>query len=433
MAGRRVLVLGFGAIVPATLHLLTQYTKVPRESILVLVADPQSGELAKRAGFAFQVAWLTPANYEIILSALLAPEDVLLNLTYGVSSIDLIILCQRKRVLYLDTSIETWNTSDASAPMSSFDRRLLALGHAARSAPGSSALICHGANPGLITHFVKRALLEVSAALSGWRLAPPSNSTGWATLARDLGVAAINISEMDSQEAVSAALAGESRNTWSVDGLLEEFREVTGLAWGSNEPPPTDDWMDRMVHKQCELLRLGCTASSVLAMSWTPSCGAFEGFLVPHPEIFSIAQYLTLPAAPGVPRYQPTVKFVYRPCPDARSAVRFAVAGLRSAGAKRILMDDISSGGNELGAVILFKEKSRIFWFGSQLDINNARALCRGANATTLQVAAGVVGGFVWLIDNPSEGIVEPEQIDHELVLEIAQACLGQLSGCWVW
>ena len=49
--------------------------------------------------------------------------------------------------------------------------------------------------------------------------------------------------------------------------------------------------------------------------------------------------------------------------------------------------------------------------------------------ATSLQVAAGVLGGVVWAMRNPDAGVVEPDDVDHESVLAIARPYLGELVG----
>ena len=56
------------------------------------------------------------------------------------------------------------------------------------------------------------------------------------------------------------------------------------------------------------------------------------------------------------------------------------------------MMDEITSGIDELG-VLLMGHGLTTYWTGSQLDIHEARKLVPGQNATTLQVAAAVLGG----------------------------------------
>jgi homospermidine synthase len=52
-------------------------------------------------------------------------------------------------------------------------------------------------------------------------------------------------------------------------------------------------------------------------------------------------------------------------------------------------------------------------------------------NATTLQTAAGVLAGMVWVLDHDGCGVVEPEAMDFERVLDVARPYLGELVGVW--
>ena len=66
---------------------------------------------------------------------------------------------------------------------------------------------------------------------------------------------------------------------------------------------------------------------------------------------------------------------------------------------KRILMDDISKGIDELG-VLLAGHKKNAYWYGSQLSVEQARTLAPCNNATSLQVAVAVLSGLVWAMEN---------------------------------
>ena len=69
------------------------------------------------------------------------------------------------------------------------------------------------------------------------------------------------------------------------------------------------------------------------------------------------------------------------------------------------------------------------YWFGSTLSVEEARKLAPYNSATSLQVVAGVLSGILWALDNPNAGLVEPEDIDHEFVLNVAKPYLGKLEG----
>ncbi|MCE7917512.1 MAG: hypothetical protein P0107_07775 [Nitrosomonas sp.] len=59
------------------------------------------------------------------------------------------------------------------------------------------------------------------------------------------------------------------------------------------------------------------------------------------------------------------------------------------------------------------------------LSIEQARDLAPYNNATSLQVAAGILGGTVWAIENPESGIVEPDEMSFERILQVATPYLG--------
>ena len=71
------------------------------------------------------------------------------------------------------------------------------------------------------------------------------------------------------------------------------------------------------------------------------------------------------------------------------------------------------------------------YWYGSRLSIDEARKLAPHNNATSLQVTAAVLAGVIWAIENPRAGIVEPDEMDHERVLEIARPYLGEVVGVY--
>jgi homospermidine synthase len=91
---------------------------------------------------------------------------------------------------------------------------------------------------------------------------------------------------------------------------------------------------------------------------------------------------------------------------------------------QRILSDEIISGEDELGCLLMGHDFNS-WWIGSVLDIETARKLVPNQNATTLQVAAGVVSGIIYMVRHPQEGYCSPENLNHREILEIARPYLG--------
>jgi homospermidine synthase len=91
-------------------------------------------------------------------------------------------------------------------------------------------------------------------------------------------------------------------------------------------------------------------------------------------------------------------------------------------------MDDITHGIDELG-MLLAGHKKNAYWYGSQLSIQEARNLAPHNNATSLQVTVAVLSGMIWAMENPNQGIVEPDEMDFRRNLEICIPYLGLITG----
>src|SRR3954467_7183180 len=162
----RLVIVGFGSIGQGVLPLLLRHIDLRPDQITVITAELRGHEVAKEYGVRFVETALTRDNYRTVLDSWLGPGDFLLNVSVDVSSVALIELCREKRALYLDTCIEPWpgGYTDPNLPPSArsnyaLRESALALRAAARGPP---AVITHGPNPGLVSHFVKQALLDIA-------------------------------------------------------------------------------------------------------------------------------------------------------------------------------------------------------------------------------------------------------------------------------
>jgi homospermidine synthase len=292
-----------------------------------------------------------------------------------------------------------------------------------------TAVLTHGVNPGLVSHFVKQALLDLAdALLPVTERGEPGDRAGWAALARRLGVRVIHIAERDTQVANLPKRPGEFVNTWSIEGFAGEGCQPAELGWGSHE---------RHFPADGRRHGYGCDAAIFLerpgiatrVRSWTPLEGPYHGFLVTHGESISIADYLTVRDGAAV-AYRPTVHYAYHPCDDAVLSIHeLAGKGWHLQTQRRELADDLIVGGMDELGVLLAGHAKNAYWFGSRLTIEQTRQFCPLNNATSLQTAAGVLGGVVWAMRHPRAGIVDPEEMDWREVLEVARPYLGEMAG----
>jgi homospermidine synthase len=434
--GRLVLV-GFGCIGQGLLPLILRHIGISPAMITVVAADAAGRAVAEQAGVRLLTQALRPENTRQVLDPLLGRGDFLINVAVDVSSLALIGYARSRDALYLDTSIEPWpggydDPTLALAARTNYALREQALALRADSPAQPTAVVTHGANPGLVSHFVKRALLDL-AAEAGLAVSTPRQREGWAEIARSLGVRTIHIAERDTQVSGLRRQAGEFVNTWSVDGFISEAQQPCELGWGSHERRLPRDACRHGSGSQAAiyLQRAGCATR---VRSWTPGGGPFHGFAITHGESISIADYLSVGSGEA-PSYRPTVHYAYQPCDDALLSLHeFSARNYLRQERKRILLDDIAPGGiDELG-VLLAGHARNAYWFGSQLSIDEARRLAPHNSATTLQVCAAALAAIIWAIENPARGIVEPDEMDFERVLQVCLPYLGRVIGaCTEW
>ncbi|MBL8670727.1 MAG: homospermidine synthase [Alphaproteobacteria bacterium] len=429
----RIVMIGFGSIGQGVLPLILRHLDVTPDRIRIVTASERGLDVAADYGVAVHLWPLTPDNYRQVLEPLLREGDFLLNLSVDVSSTALVQLAREKGALYLDTCIEPWAGGYTDPSLSPSERSNYALREKALALRGNgavapTAVLTHGANPGLVSHFVKQALLDIAAAL-GTVMPAPTTREGWALLAQHLGVKAIHIAERDTQVANVPKQRGEFVNTWSIDGFVGEGCQPAELGWGTHER----HWPSGAARHAfgCDAaIYLNRPGASTRVRTWTPMEGPFHGFLVTHNESISIADFYTLRDGAAV-MYRPTVHYAYHPCDDAVLSVHeLAGKSWSQPPRQRLMMDEIVSGTDELGVLLMGHGKGA-YWYGSQLSIEEARALCPHNNATSLQVTAAVLAGMIWAIENPEAGIVEADEMDHARILEICRPYLGKLVGAY--
>jgi homospermidine synthase len=272
---------------------------------------------------------------------------------------------------------------------------------------------------------LKQALLD----LAGPDSVAPTEQRSWARLAQRLGVRVIHVAEHDTQVSRSPKRCNEFVNTWSIDGFVSEGLQPAELGWGTHERhfPPDGARHARGCRAAIHLNRPG---AGTQVRSWTPLEGPYHGFLITHAESISIADHLTVGDREH-PAYRPTVHYAYHPCDDAALSLHeLAGRQWQQQDHKRLLRDDIIEGRDELGMLLMGHARGA-YWYGSQLTVAQARALCPYNNATSLQVAAPIMAGVVWALNHPDRGILEPDDLPYDEMLELAKPYLGTVTGVY--
>lgn len=429
----RLVVIGCGSIGQGVLPLILRHIEIEPAQITIITADERGRDVAEKYGIQFINRPLTRDDFRDRLTPMLRKGDFLLNLSVDVSSIALVELCRDLGVLYQDTCIEPWAGGYTDPELSPSLRSNYALREEMLrlrvDGPAPTALVTHGANPGLVSHFVKQALLNI-AADTGLTVERPTDRKGWGELAARLGVKVMHIAERDTQVGATPKQVDEFVNTWSVDGFVSEGCQPAELGWGSHEKEMPADGRRHEFGSDAAIYLMRPGASQKVR-TWTPNEGPFQGFLITHNESISIADYFTVKAEDGAVTYRPTVHYAYHPC-DAAVLSLHELAGKNweMQSRSRLMVAELTGGIDELG-VLLAGHAKGAYWYGSQLSITEARELAPHNSATSLQVTSTVLAGMIWALENPGRGIVEPDEIDFDRILEIAKPYLGPVVGVY--
>ncbi len=434
--------LGCGSVAQCTIPLLIDDLGIAPSSIHIVdfVDNRHRVADALTKGVTYESGRLTRENLDEFLSTRCKDGDILLDLAWNIDCPTILQWCHDHNVRYLNTSVEVWDPYDDLASTDPRDRTLYVRHQDLRRLkakwghPGATAVVEHGANPGLVSHFVKRALSEMSARMltdgraRGDRAAAIESALNAGTfnqLAMLTGTKVIHISERDTQLAVEPKRVNEFVNTWSVDGLYEEGIAPAELGWGTHEKTlPNNAWQ----HEDDGPRNQICIAQPGMetwVRSWVPA-GEIRGLVIRHGESYTMSDHLTV-WNDGRATYRPTVHYAYCPSDVAIMSIHeLLMRNYEMQPEQRILNDEIVQGEDQLG-VLLMGHDYNAWWTGSILDIHEARRKVPHQSATTLQVAASVLAAVKWMIAEPMQGIKVPDELPHDFILDAASPYLGTI------
>ena len=436
----KILVIGCGGVSQCLLPMLIKHLDMPCENITIMdmVDNRHRIEDVLKSGIHYVIDKITQDNMAQKLSEYIGNGDIIIDLAWNIDCCEILTWCHENIVRYINTSIELWNPYEDAETTNPIDRTLYVRHMKIREMisnwknnKGATAVLEHGANPGLVSHFTKDALETMAIEVVNNK--PPDARTieiekalslkQFNKLSQLLDVKVIHISERDTQITNKPKKVNEFVNTWSVEGFYEEGIAPAELGWGTHERTLP---INAHVHNYgpCNQICIAQMGIKTKVRSCIPS-GEIVGMVIRHGEAFTISDYLTVWDG-YKPVYRPTVHYAYCPSDSAiLSLHELEMRQFKIQDSIRILEDDIISGDDELG-VLLMGHDFESWWTGSKLNINETRQLVPNQNATTLQVAASVLGALFWMIDNPNEGINVPDDLPHKEILKVAKPYLGE-------
>ncbi|KAI9344409.1 Saccharopine dehydrogenase-domain-containing protein [Obelidium mucronatum] len=415
---------------------------------------------------------------------------ILIDLTVGIGCSDVVKWCAREGVCYVNTALELWEDAELNGDWlkrfketgdftGARDRTLFArqsdlktLIEDKENYPRFTAVIDHGMNPGLVSHFTKLSLVKIakdvlircaemiasSNAICSLRDAVRTNN--YAVLAQILSLKTIHISEKDTQVPIIPKSSDEFLSTWSPAGFHEEGLDPVQVGWGTHERDTMNAGDAFEFGPQLVFAKRGIDV--VMKSFVGGGLGEIQGYNIPHSEGATIAQFLSVVEKSEKMEdkvlYRPTVHYVYSPpqcAVESWSQVLTQSTKHKIHEKTRVLEGrDIQSGGKDAVGVLMIFETSPLnavlerergqdiangekkpwyFWAGSVLDVDRVAEDFKNNGVpapTTVQVCSSIMSVVKWMLkgeDNRQRGLLWPEQLPSEEIMEYAEPWLGHV------
>ena len=186
-----IVMIGFGSIGKGTLPLIERHFNYDKSRFVVIDPEDKDRKLLDDRGIRFIHQAVTRENYRKLLGPLLKDgggQGFCVNLSVDTSSVDIMEFCREIGALYIDTVVEPWpgfyfDSKLGPEARSNYALRETVLAARRKSPGGTTAVSCCGANPGMVSWFVKQALLNIADDLK-LKFKEPKSREEWGRLAK---------------------------------------------------------------------------------------------------------------------------------------------------------------------------------------------------------------------------------------------------------
>ena len=255
---KKVFLLGYGSVGKCFAEI---FMKNHKNTPLVVLDKNEFKEPNKK--FQYIQKKISPDNI-MELNNYLQPGDTMIDLSCDIDVMETWSICMNKGVTYLNTSMENWEEND---DLVSYPKDLEEMYNSTEGArhdsvtqhslwnreKGTSSIFEFGMNPGVISHFAKKGLLEAAeyfltradwTDLNKEKIRKYASEKNFPKLAQEMGLHTIHSTEQDTQQLLKRPedLKTKLYNTWSCRGLITEQLVPMQVACGSHEDLESEDF-----------------------------------------------------------------------------------------------------------------------------------------------------------------------------------------------
>lgn len=453
----RILQFGFGAVGKSFYEKIKKEIRFNENNYYVITGNPSEFDAyINLGGIApnFLVKEITKDNYADVFSEYLREGDLLIDFADMVGTKDFCDWCAGNNIMYLNTGEADWPNHWYSIFGANELKHELIQKYSGTATNRYPIVIHHGNNPGMVSHFVKAAIeYVVRTQFKKDKILKELIKTGkFNEAAKILGVRMIHVNDIDSQEVKEEYSNDKLCSTWCMESFWFEMLSESTIHIGTHEIIDYEDECNYVNHEK-GYLEFKKIAAERKCRTYYPG-GGFDGYLVPHEEIVSIAKNLEVKEGDKVV-YRPTVMFVYLPCPHARNYIEHAkvneypvpdpdkpqdcedensiniIHGYVYPENYELVYQEKIESGTEFVGILLLGDNFKPVWVGNRIEpsfLYKNKKDSYWQTPTITPVAMSALAAVCWMIKNKNKGgIYFPDDIpEYNQIIKTAEKYISK-------
>ena len=381
---------------------------------------------------------LNKTNIKSILSKHIPGKVIVLDVSIGVNAIDVMKVCHKYNVMYVNTSLENWDVEEPEKLNRDQDLLYPRTLHCQytklmkikkfRERNSPTMVFDHGMNPGLISHLAKKAIQDCFNYKFHKKLSFTKKSL--AEGAVKIKLETIHVAEYDTQTLSIKFNKNTFYNTWSGHGMIAEG--IDPIQIGHSKTKSKIDtllgkgYVPKIGVKNIRYYPFRGVEKKVNTIIITEELKEkiIKGYLIPHGEANTLSRYLSTKT------FTPNVYYVYHPSePTMRSLENLEKRNYIAQPHIHNVLEQSELGEHgydSIGAHLILKENYG-WWTGTILSLDNVRDLgMRYAGPTETQVAISYLACVKWMLEHSKKGLCSPEDLPSLQILKWCKPYLGK-------
>lgn len=456
----RIVQFGFGAVGKSFYEKIKKEIEFNENEYFVITMDKFEFEAFVNLGGMvanFITQQITKENFKEVFGKYLRQGDLLIDFADTVGTKDILEWCAQNNIMYLNTGEADWPENWYSIFNENLLKNEIRRKHNSKNGQTNKypIVLQHGNNPGLVSHFVKAGIEYISKTQckKDKELKRFIKENEFNKAAQKLGIRQIHVNDIDLQDVKKEETDNSLYSTWCIDSFFFEMLSEATINFGTHEKIDFKNEDCKLLDFENGFLELKNLAADTKCRTYYPG-GNFEGYLVPHEEIITIAKGLEVKEGEET-IYRPSVMFLYSPCMAAKEYIKNAkvndflnpdpnkpqdcenvdgtsiVRGYVYPEKAEIVYQEKIKSGTEYVGVLLIGDKFNPVWVGNRIEMPYLYKKKKDSywqTPTITPVAMSALAATCWMIKNKEKGgIYFPDDIkEYKEIIKTAEKYISK-------